>query len=100
MRRTLPENRREPVVVGILIVLNGADPAKKLVRAPSIDVSHRTTGQRLVVIKVAIEMDGVRTEVLQLGARSSPHLLPPRQVPLIELLGWQMRSHGNRIDVG
>src|ERR1700691_1188554 len=100
MGQTLAKNRSETVVVRIFVVLDRADPAEELVWAAVIDVSNRTTGLGRVVVEVAVKMDGMRPEVLQLHTSSFPQFLSPGKVPLIEFLGRQMRAHGDRTHVG
>ena len=89
MGRALAQNCSEAVVVGIFVILDGADSAEELVGAASVDVSYGTTGLRRVVIEIPVQMDGMRSQVLQLRAGAFPQLLSPGQVPLIELLGRQ-----------
>src|ERR1700691_5205554 len=100
MGQTLAKNRSETVVVRIFVVLDCADPAEELVWTAVIDVSNGATGLGRVVVEVAVKMDGMRSEVLQLHAGSLPQFLSPGKVPLIELLGRQMRAHGDRVHVG
>src|ERR1700761_9519260 len=90
MRGTLAKNRRETVVVRIFIVLNRADSAKELVGAAPIDISDRAARLRGVVIEVTIKVDRMGSQILQLRTGSSPQLLAPGEVPLIQLLHRQM----------
>src|ERR1700685_4242097 len=96
MRRTLAENRRETVVMRIFVVLDSTNPAEELVRAPVVYISDRTARLRLVVIEIPIKVDRVRPQILQLCAGSFPQLLPPGEVPLIQLLHRQVWPHGDR----
>src|SRR3984957_17679232 len=100
MYRALAQNRRESVVVGVFVILDGADAAPELIGTAVVDVSYGTAGQRRVVIEIAVKVNCVRAEVLQFHARASPQLLSPGQVPLIELLGRQVRAHGDGAHVG
>src|SRR5580658_4915596 len=100
MGGALAQNGCKAVVVGVFVVLDGADPAEELVGTTIVDVSYGTTGQRRVVIEIAVQMNRMRSQVLQLHAGASPQLLSEGQVPLIEFLGRQMRAHGDRIHIG
>src|ERR1700733_8465233 len=100
MRGALTEDSRETVVVRIFVVLNGADPAEELVGAAAVDVPDRATRLGRIIVEVPVKMDRVGSDVLQLRAGSFPQFLTPGEVPLIELLCRQIRTHGDRVHVG
>src|ERR1700733_14428358 len=100
MYRALAQNRRESVVVGVFVILDRADAAPELIGAAVVNVSYGTAGQWRIVIEIAVKVNCVRAEVLQFHAGASPQLLSPGQVPLIELLGRQVRAHGDGAHVG
>src|ERR1700744_4681116 len=100
MGRTLAKDRGKAVVVRVFVVLDGADSTEELIRTAVIDISNRTTRLGRIVIEIAVKMDRMRSEVLQLGAGSPPQFLSPGQIPLVELLRRGMRGHGDRTYIG
>ena len=88
MARALTQNRREAVVVGVFVILNTSDGSEELIRPAAIDIPVRR-GLRLVVVEVAIQMNGMRTQILQFGAGSIPKFLSPGKIPLIQRLRGQ-----------
>ena len=71
MAGALAQNRGEAVVMGIFVILNTPYGSKELIGSAIVDVFIcRRLG--LVVVEVAIQMNGVRAEILQLGAGTSP----------------------------
>src|SRR5882672_6522212 len=62
---TLPENDAHALVIGYYIVVEGPDSAKQLI-GPSRVYGPRSGKQRRVVVKVAIQVVGMRAQILQL----------------------------------
>src|SRR4051812_38715607 len=77
----LLQGQTEPMVIGDLVVLNGADLSKQWVGTAR---GHRArSGQRRVVVEAAIEVIAMRTEVLQLERAVAPELAIDAEAPLV-----------------
>src|SRR5204862_1042203 len=88
----------QSIVVGDFFVLNRANLSPELIGPPRLNRSR--TRRRLIVIVAPIEVQGVRTEILQLEPSISPQLTLRPKIPLIHPGRRQIRIFSEDVKHG
>ena len=82
VRHALAEDDAHALVVGDLVGVDGADGAEQRIRPARVDRA-RSREQRRVVVEAAVQVVGMRAEILQLETAAVPQLAFQAGAPLI-----------------
>ena len=90
----MAENDAHAFVVGDFVVGDGADGAELLIRPARVDRAG-TRKQRRVVVEAAVQVVGMRAEILHLEAAAAPQLALEAGAPLIHAAGGLIRRRSD-----